>query len=276
MGTIGHPNKTGDYLMISFFVFLSLRYPQKIWQRVLIGLVLVAGIFTTGSNAAILGCLVGGFVILAFRIAHSDGKSPLLLGLVTALLGGIACLVAIIVIVGVPPSVVDFTWGTFLQNSIARLLAGGPVAGRMRTWSLGLEAYLSHPLGIGPDAFSTWIGAGTIHNDYLSHLVERGPLGFIGLLLLVIEVLVCLSASMALTKGDPGRQFQVLALGAGFLGSMIVGMSHEVMHWRHHWLLITLIFAQNKLLRIRGADTNALVSARDMIPEYHHVQIPES
>jgi hypothetical protein len=101
-------------------------------------------------------------------------------------------------------------------------------------------------------------------------------LGFIGLLLLVIEVLVCLSASMALTRGDPGRQFQVLALGAGFLGSMIVGMSHEVMHWRHHWLLITLIFAQNKLLRIRGADTNTLVSARDTIPEYHHVQIPES
>ncbi len=274
MGTIGHPNATGTYMRSSFFVLLSICHPQKTWQRVLIGLLLFAGILTTGSRGAIVAWLIGMFVMLAYQIARSGGKSPLFWGSVAASLAGVACLVAI---VGVPSSIIAFTQGTFLRHSLGRLM-GASIPYRTFILKGAWKAYRSHPLGIGPNAFGAWLGGslgeGSMHSDYLSHLVERGPLGFIGLLLLVTEVLLCLKSSMALTKDDPSKQFQVLALGAGFLGSAALELVYDIMHNRTHWLLITLIFAQNGLLRARYSQERTPGGLGDRRPAPYLVHSP--
>jgi hypothetical protein len=262
MGTVGHPNLTGAYMLSGLFVFLSLRYPQKIWQRVLIGLFLFVGVFTTGSNGDIIACLISIFIVLAYLIARSGGKSPLLLGPAVASLGVVACLVVVMIILGVPSSIAAIMESSFLRYSMARLL-GASVITRTNIIVDAWGVYRDYPLGVGPNALAGWLEVGTTHSDYLAHMVERGPLAFIGLMLFCVEIFTWLKSSMELTKNTPEKQFEVVALGAGLVGSFITGFAYEVMHWRHHWLLITLVFAQNKLLRIQGADTEMVAGTRD-------------
>jgi O-antigen ligase len=81
-----------------------------------------------------------------------------------------------------------------------------------------------------------------MHNDYLAFLFERGPIGAIGWLWMVAATLLApLRAACQCTHSQ--QRWQVLALGAGFLGCAMNAFTHEVSHFRQVWVLMAFLFA---------------------------------
>jgi O-antigen ligase len=123
--------------------------------------------------------------------------------------------------------------------------------GRYFIWKAGFESFINNPLGmgIGPGGFKETGGVeAELHSDYLSFLVERGIIGFIGLLSLVGTVVSMLRHCI---KNAHSEQEFLWAVGlcAIFLFILINALTHEVMHFRHVWFAFALIAAQEKLIR---------------------------
>ena len=90
-------------------------------------------------------------------------------------------------------------------------------------------AYLAdHPftLGVGPgnarDVLNT---VNDVHETYLRILVETGPLGLIGLLLLI---------ALALSPLRVARP-EAVAWGAAIVGFLAAALFIDIYHWRHFW-----------------------------------------
>jgi O-antigen ligase len=132
--------------------------------------------------------------------------------------------------------------------------------GRELIWQTGLETFLDNPLGIGigPAGFSHYIVIlggpfkGTarkeLHSDYLSFLVERGILGFLALLMLLGTAALLLWKSLALSR-DPTRFLTTLSLTGMLIFTAMDGTTHEMLHYRHVWVLFGLIAAQERIVR---------------------------
>lgn len=111
--------------------------------------------------------------------------------------------------------------------------------GRIIIWKEGLTAWQGDPLGLGPHGFKElridWrfgeqiADASEIHNDMLGYLVERGPLGLFGLLMLYRALWA------AGAKGGVAR--------ALLIANAIGGMTHETLHFRVLWVLLALALA---------------------------------
>jgi O-antigen ligase len=125
-------------------------------------------------------------------------------------------------------------------------------------WKTGIDTFLSNPMGtgIGPGGFGEagfvsggYWGVGrriSLHSDYLSFLVERGVLGFAGLIIFLVAV--ALTARRCLRTARSEREMLwACGLIAMFLFILIDAGSHEVMHYRHVWLAFGLLAAQAKI-----------------------------
>jgi O-antigen ligase len=83
------------------------------------------------------------------------------------------------------------------------------------------------------------------HDDYLAALLERGPLGLIGLLLLVSGLVV---RGIIVAKGRLSRGFETVirhphALLAAIVGSLVSSTVYELLHLRHLWVLFAFVAA---------------------------------
>jgi O-antigen ligase len=83
------------------------------------------------------------------------------------------------------------------------------------------------------------------HDDYLAAIVERGALGFIGLLALIAVVVV---RAVPLATGRLSARFGEVVVNPGALlgaaaGTFCAAAVYEVLHVRHVWALFALIAA---------------------------------
>jgi O-antigen ligase len=138
-----------------------------------------------------------------------------------------------------------------LRDSVGR--SGGSASERGDIVREGLRVFFSgDATGVGPARTKATLQADQApyvkeaHNDYLATLLERGPLGVLGLLVLTLSVAV---RSLRLV-GRPGRRDElaaevprpwllvsvclVMASAAGF---------YEVLHFRHLWTFLGLLAA---------------------------------
>jgi O-antigen ligase len=246
--TFDHPNMAGNYFLISFFVVLLARHPRNPLLRAAALAVLLLAIAFTGSNAAliglVLGCAVAGFLSVWRRID--------LVGAVAAVAAA-AVLGATFTYFANNYDLVDKAEAS--ANSILRASVGRGAKSALGRKELFTDALLLYRtgtlLGRGPSSTDLSLQAsqsGLIHeahNDYLATLVERGPLGMVGLLLLVGGVYVrAMSISLrplrpAFSKVVPGT--------APLLGALVAfaasAMTHEILHYRHLWALLGVLAA---------------------------------
>ena len=82
------------------------------------------------------------------------------------------------------------------------------------------------------------------HDDYFAALIERGPLGFIGVLLFVCGVL---GRSLFVATKSPRDLLSVIprpnALMGAAAGTLIGGTVYELLHVRHIWALYAVVAA---------------------------------
>jgi len=113
---------------------------------------------------------------------------------------------------------------------------------RLDLWRNGLGLLSDHPLGVGPGGLANrdLLGRSVeIHNDYVAYLIERGPLGLLGLI------------SFGVVLWRFGGRWGATRL---MLIPIAIGMmSRETLHFRHMWLFLAFAFAYDVRSRRIGA-----------------------
>jgi O-antigen ligase len=104
-------------------------------------------------------------------------------------------------------------------------------------------------LGEGPVSTKTRLSNENVllvkeaHNDYFAALIERGPLGFLGIILLVASVMFR-ALSVVRAKLDGGFASVVVrpnALVGALAGTLIAMTVYELLHVRHVWALFAVV-----------------------------------
>ncbi len=242
VGTFQNANAAGGYMLISFFVALSLPWPKNRWLKLGLLAAHVAGIVGTGSNAALGGwILVVG--LFTFYLLWHRGRA--LLGVIG---GGIVALgIFLVVTLLLWPAIAPFFSASSSESPLfAYLRVADKFAKRQTLWEDGWRILEDYPLGIGPSVSRTLIDIG-LHSDYVAFAVERGPLGIIGLALFIGEAMLWLALAYRLSRNS-GDVFATGALFAGLVSILSFALSHEITHGRSVWLLLTVIFTHYRLL----------------------------
>jgi hypothetical protein len=247
--TLGEQNGAGFYFAVTILVILAGRWPVRLPWRVPVVGFLVLDLLLTGSLAGITGLLAGLALALVVRTAaRRGGAAALVLLLVMAVVA--AC--------GYEAmhryQVVERAQSS--QNSLLRLSLGREQQSAWERQTLTGETLhlwrTSTLLGLGPGATKSTLEQELApypkeaHDDWTAALVERGILGFAGLLLLSAEIVW--RASMVGSRrrlgssqetGLPAPEFLIGALGT----LAVYSFTHQQLHDRTAWALLGLVAA---------------------------------
>ena len=253
-GTFYDPNMFAGYLVMSLFFVLSmgrrLAWPVR-WGSIML---MTVCIIATKSNGAMLSLLAGLAVWVLVRAWTR--RIPLVAIVASALIVVSLGLGALWLNAGVgvgARQLSEFQSRSFLAR------AGHSSAGRFTIWKNLQETYARSPLGIGPGN-SRWLTlsiedrlrpnslqAKEAHNDYLAYAIERGPLGLLGLLVLLGSAFGKLGAAARRREDPQGADDTHGTLAAAMTGALAAAAVHaltiEVLHFRHFWMLLAIACA---------------------------------
>jgi len=251
-GTFLNPNMASNYLGLSFFLIFQPYAKMGKFLTWLFGLFILSGMLATKSLAGIIALFISVLVmtILYWYRARACSK----IKLISAIL--------IIVIVGL----IIYPEVTKIPNFLARFPKS--VYTKSDLWRTGFNIFIKNPLGcgIGPGGFDEVCPEIAIfrresmrielHSDWLSFLVERGVLGFLGLVLLFGVIAMMLFQTLKTINSK--REFLwVIGLFGMFVFILSFAFTHEVLHFRHIWCSFALIAVEYKL-RKKGSRREAI------------------
>lgn len=253
-----NPNITGSYFMVSFFVAVSTRWPKRAVPRAAVRMLLLAAVFLTGSNAAIFGTAIGGAIAAAWWLWHrrDPAAAMLFIGLmlVAAAVGSRPLQGLMAHAHESEQAVVRYSIGRFERSA----------GKRQELFASQVELYRqTNFMGIGPFATRDQLGAQgesgvrSSHNDYLATMVERGPVGIAGLILLAGAIGYQTVVVRRRRENEYGRANGTGAAAIGaILAIAVSALTHETLHYRHLWALLGLIAAVHHWSRINEPEAD--------------------
>jgi len=172
--------------------FIGVMFLKGTWKSKLIcflaAVFIINGIILTRSRGVFLGCTMGFLTALAFVIKYMKGKRFKII--TWAMIGVIG--------------VLTLTDPGFWQR-MTTLKKENPeqldisAKGRVWAWKAALKMVKNYPLGIGEGNFKQYVGmfderipGKDTHNTYLRCLAELGIVGFLILLILILNALLTL------------------------------------------------------------------------------------
>lgn len=243
--TFADPNLAANYFLLGLGLLVATSVVRRTFVRILAVAVLLLALVFTGSNGAAVGLAtmtcVGLIVSLARRRSVLAAASTALL-----LLAGVALVVPHVDVNRVGAMASDSV--QVLRDSLGRSGESSGSREQLATETIGL--YLGGDLvGVGPGQTKAALkGAGAAyvkeaHDDYLATLVERGALGGVGLVILLLAVAARLGRLVTGRQSKWVRELvprpEVL-LGVGC--ALAVGaLFYEVLHFRHVWAFLGLV-----------------------------------
>ena len=252
--TFGDPNVSANYYFVSLMLIWSLQRPRSRAARWAAYALLVAAILSTGSNSGIVSLVLGTAAAAILGVYRRFGAGAAISALVCLILAGSVGKATVSIAelqyrahesryaflrdgFGRAPSSVQQR-DTLLEESTALyatggLLGQGPVSTKPR-----LEREMA-PL------------VKEAHNDYFAALTERGVIGLLGLLLLVIGLGVRTVGLIRrrLDYSHAGVLARPNALVGAVVGTMAAMGVYELLHVRHVWALFALLAALHLLRR---------------------------
>ncbi|HJQ47128.1 MAG TPA: O-antigen ligase family protein [Amycolatopsis sp.] len=244
--TLGDPNYASAYWVVSLLVVFAAKRPRHWSVRWFGYAMLIWAIALTESNGGVLELLVGlGFLALVACYRKRGLVGALAFGLLVAS------------VVGVWTQVVPFsrlqTWAlqsgqSYLVNSLGR--SQGSSSQRALLVQESMQLYDSDGLlGSGPRTTKQLLidrnypYAKEAHDDYLAALTERGVLGVVGMVLLVLAA--GWRAGRAL-RAPPGQGFasevpRPAGLVAALLAMALAGTYYQVLHFRFVWIVLVFV-----------------------------------
>lgn len=247
--TLGEQNGAGFYFAATIFVVLAGHCPRHLYVRVPVIACLLCDTVLTGSLAALTGLLFGLALALVVRAAIRSG--------------GAAALVVFVVfaaIVGAGYQAANHYRVTEkAQSSQNRLVRDSIGREQQSAWERQtitdetLHLWRSSTLlGLGPNATKSTLEhqlapyQKQAHDDWTAALVERGVLGFAGLLLLVTEIVLRAARVGRSRRAGPGPPAGLPApwFLVGALATLAdYSVTHELLHDRTAWTLLGLLAA---------------------------------
>ena len=252
LATFTNPNMFADYLVVSFFIVLSLG--NELGRLVRWGslALLLTALIATKSNGGIIALGVG---LAAWALARAwTLRLPAVGLLALAMLGGSLTLGGYWVVQGTGFGASELE--EVRSRSVLRR-AERSSEGRMKIWGNLARNFVEKPAGIGPGN-SRWVELSIeervrresllskeAHNDYLAYLVERGPLGLLGLLALKVEGFILITRWWRRrTERGPGVGGAVVAaVIGGLVATSVHSLTVEALHFRHTWLFLAVLCA---------------------------------
>ncbi|HEV2244858.1 MAG TPA: oligosaccharide flippase family protein [Streptosporangiaceae bacterium] len=246
--TLGDPNLAANYFICSLLVLRAARFPRRRVIRWICCALLVAAIALTGSNGGALVLTATTVLGAIFGMARRRGAVPAII--TASALAFSALLIAPHVHV---QSIVARAQSSsqFLHDSIGRQAESAGSRSTILSQTEQLYLTADGPLGIGPGgtkaAFQEhqYSYVKMAHDDYAASLVERGLLGAVALVFLL--VIVGARARRIAGRGlrpDYARIFpRPELLGTAVIGMFISAMFYQVLHFRHVWALLGLVAA---------------------------------
>jgi len=249
--TFGDPNLAGNYLVVSLFMMAACRRPRTPWMRHAGYLVVLTAVLFTGSNGAMLTLVLGSvacWVLSRGRLGAAKGVSALV----------VSALIAITFAVWVIPNVSldgvrEATAGSIplLRDSVGR--SGSSTAERSSIVSEGFALFLDgDTTGYGPARTKATLQNDQApydkeaHNDYLATLLERGVIGSVGLVLLIVAIaLRCMALAGPLPlppelASSVPRPWLLVAIAPVMATAAAF---YEVLHFRHLWTWLGIVAA---------------------------------
>jgi hypothetical protein len=251
--TFRNPNRAASYFMTTFFLLFSPAIRGRLLFQLAAAGMLGWAVFATGSVGTFASIAVGVAVMISvyLYVRGSGFWVPRQIALVM-----VAAVVAY--------ASVAFDVDQLLQQRFPLAFGRSPrsLQVRQQIWDSGFEQFRKHPFGIGPASFfgqvQSTVGVKEsieMHSDYVATLVERGVVGFVGLLLLF----VFLGRFLYQIVRDVRRlRRQDLILWTSALCGIVVGyfsysLTHEALHHDSLWLILALVIAQWQILRQKVA-----------------------
>lgn len=247
--TFGDPNLAANYLVLGLVVMFACRRPVSTPLRRLCYLLVLAAIVLTGSNGGAIGLAV---VFTGLAILHAwrrEGPTAALLALslsAAVVVGGVVFVTPHVDLTSVREAAAGSI--PLFRDSVGR--SNSSVSERSalfkestRLWFQGSGS------GYGPARTKATLLAfqapyvKEAHNDYVATLLERGPVGVLGLILLWLATGANLR--QVLTRRLPAGVREAVprawALTVGAPVLAVSGAFYEVLHFRHAWTWLALV-----------------------------------
>ena len=245
--TFGDPNYASTYWLTTLFVIYAMQRPAQRWLRFAGYAVVFWALVLTESNGGFLSLAVGIAFVLLVKIYRRRGWA----GLTATVLALGLCLATFLV--AFPLSTIRekafYSNQPILVNSIGRSAQSSSERSELISEMGQLYDQTNGLIGIGPDATKLTLSAelaaypNEAHDDYLAALVERGPLGLLGLLILVASAVLW---ARPLVRSRISRRFAEaipipLGLAAGLLALGVNSFYEEILHFRFLWSLLAIV-----------------------------------
>ncbi|MFI7402300.1 O-antigen ligase family protein [Streptomyces sp. NPDC049541] len=244
--TLGDPNYAATYWVVSIFMVFAAQRPRARLLRWFGYAMLVWALLLCQSNGGMLELGVGLVFLATYWAYRRSGPAGAAAVVLAVVLAGIGALTTNAV-----SEVRDWaqlSQRTELVNTVGR--SGTSTEQRTTLMRESLQMYEDEWLtGSGPGTTKQLFQdrqfpyAKEAHNDYIAALVERGPLGVIGLLTLVLSAAW---RSVRALRAPPGSRFAAqvprpAGLVAALLGLTVAGAYYEVLHFRFLWALLAMV-----------------------------------
>lgn len=246
--TLGDPNLAANYFICCLLMLRATQFPRRRLIRWACAAVILAAIGLTGSNGGTVVLVVTALLGALIRLAQRRGVVPA--GVAASALALAA--LAIVPHVHVQPIVQKAQQSSpLLQDSIGRQAESS--GSRTTIFGETMRLYFTEdtPLGIGPggtkDAFQShqYSYVKMAHDDYTAAIVERGWLGGLALIcLLVIVAARCRRIAARPLRRDYAAIFprpELLAVAVA--GMFISATLYQVLHFRQLWALLGVVAA---------------------------------
>lgn len=246
--TFVDPNIAANYFFLSFMVIWASQRPRKRNRRLLAYAVVLTALFTTGSSGGLVSLGIGVGVTTLFTLYRKHGAAAA----ISAAAFGAVALFAVhstVSMSSIQRAAANSRWA-YIRDGLGR----GEQSAESRQAIFHESSALfdsSGAFGAGPVSTKPRLRneqapvVKEAHDDYVAALLERGVVGFGGLLLLFGVILVR-SASFSTGRLADGFGRVVphpQALAGAAAGVLFASSVYEVLHMRHVWTLFALVAA---------------------------------
>src|SRR5436190_9393002 len=245
--TLADPSYAANYFFISIMLIWATGRPRHRSVRMAAYALLITAIVLTGSNSGVLSLLAGIAVAGVLGIYRRFGGMPAVAALVGLVLVG-ALASHSVNLTKIEDSAQSSQYA-FVRDGIGR---GTSVSQRGMLLHESIRLLRSGgPLGEGPVSTKVRLEKAQApfekeaHDDYLAALIERGVIGFLGLLALVFGIgYRSFAVSTAtLSEGFAAVVARPNAIAGAVAGTLVAGSVYELLHVRHVWALFGIVAA---------------------------------